>query len=290
MLKVTGFEGSSGGPGGDEHVRMSVWLWPLPPPGPAVTVTCSWPGRGLQDASIVAGRRRDPGRRQPGPAVLDLSRRLSKPSCLPRISAQAAGRLLIEVDDEAVAEVGESGAYGHGERGGAGPPGAVLHDRPLAKGFPGRRGHDCPRQSPAAGPRMGEHADGRHRTPCTQAGDGQQGTGIQVAERGQAAGPAFRRLCRRRLGVQAGEQPQVGGSQGRTARLDTAGRLLAVAYPYQAGPRTRPAPRPGSAARRLASSTPAPWASSCGLRRTGKVAAGPYTTGAAAPGTVSTPR
>jgi hypothetical protein len=52
MLKVTGFEGSSGGPGGDEHVRMSVWLWPLPPPGP-VTVTCSWPGRGLQDASIV---------------------------------------------------------------------------------------------------------------------------------------------------------------------------------------------------------------------------------------------
>ena len=118
------------------------------------------------------GRRRDPGRRQPGPAVLDLSRRLSKPSCLPRISAHAADRLLMEVDDEAVAEVGESGAYGHGERGGAGPPGAVLHDRPLAKGFPGRRGHDCPRQSPAAGPRMGEHADGRHRTPCTQAGDG----------------------------------------------------------------------------------------------------------------------
>ena len=32
---------------------MSVWLWPLRPPGPAVTVTCSWPGRGLQDASIV---------------------------------------------------------------------------------------------------------------------------------------------------------------------------------------------------------------------------------------------
>ena len=52
MLKVTGFEGSSGGPGGDEHVRMSVWLWPLPPPGP-VTVTCSWPGGGLQEASIV---------------------------------------------------------------------------------------------------------------------------------------------------------------------------------------------------------------------------------------------
>lgn len=52
MLKVTGSEGSSGGPGDEEHVRVSLWLWPLPPPGP-VTVRCSWPGRGLQDASIV---------------------------------------------------------------------------------------------------------------------------------------------------------------------------------------------------------------------------------------------
>jgi hypothetical protein len=52
MLIVTGSEGSSGGPDDDEHVRMSLWIWPLPPPGP-VTVTCSWPGRGLQDAGIV---------------------------------------------------------------------------------------------------------------------------------------------------------------------------------------------------------------------------------------------
>jgi hypothetical protein len=52
MLIVTGSEGSSGGPGDDEHFRMSLWLWPLPPPGP-VTVTCSWPDRGRQDAGIV---------------------------------------------------------------------------------------------------------------------------------------------------------------------------------------------------------------------------------------------
>jgi hypothetical protein len=52
MLVVTGSEGSSGGPDDGEHVRLSLWLWPLPPPGP-VTVWCSWPGRGLQDAGIV---------------------------------------------------------------------------------------------------------------------------------------------------------------------------------------------------------------------------------------------
>ena len=52
MLSVTGSEGSSGGPNEDEHVRMSLWIWPLPPPGP-VTVTCSWPDRGLRDAGLV---------------------------------------------------------------------------------------------------------------------------------------------------------------------------------------------------------------------------------------------
>jgi hypothetical protein len=52
MLVVTGSEGSSGGPDDDEHVRLSLWLWPLPPPGP-VTLTCSWPDHGLQDAGIV---------------------------------------------------------------------------------------------------------------------------------------------------------------------------------------------------------------------------------------------
>ena len=52
VLIVTGSEASSGGPDDDEHVRMSLWIWPLPPPGP-VTVTCSWPAQGLHDAGIV---------------------------------------------------------------------------------------------------------------------------------------------------------------------------------------------------------------------------------------------
>ena len=52
MLSVTGSEGSSGGPDDDAHVRMSLWIWPLPPPGP-VTMTCSWPDRGLHDARLV---------------------------------------------------------------------------------------------------------------------------------------------------------------------------------------------------------------------------------------------
>ena len=52
VLIVTGSEGSAGGPDDDAHVRMSLWIWPLPPPGP-VTVRCSWPVRGLQDAGIV---------------------------------------------------------------------------------------------------------------------------------------------------------------------------------------------------------------------------------------------
>ena len=116
------------------------------------------------------------------------------------------------------------------------------------------------------------------------------GTGIEVAERGQAAGPAFRHLCRRRLGVQAGEQPQVRGSQGAHREAGYGGQAARGGIPVPGGPENPAGLRPGSAARRLASSTPAPWASSCRLRKTGKVAAGPYTTGAAAPGTVSTPR
>jgi hypothetical protein len=52
MLSVTASEGSSGGPDDDEHVRLSLWIWPLPPPGP-VTMTCSWPDRGLQGAGLV---------------------------------------------------------------------------------------------------------------------------------------------------------------------------------------------------------------------------------------------
>ena len=52
MLIVNGFEGSSGGPDGREDVRLTLWIWPLPPPGP-VTIGCSWPGSGLQNAGLV---------------------------------------------------------------------------------------------------------------------------------------------------------------------------------------------------------------------------------------------
>jgi hypothetical protein len=52
MLTISGSEVSSGGPDEREDVRLTLWIWPLPPPGP-VTVTCSWPGRGLDDARLV---------------------------------------------------------------------------------------------------------------------------------------------------------------------------------------------------------------------------------------------
>ncbi len=52
MLTVSGSETSSGGPDHSEDIRLTLWIWPLPPPGP-VTVTCSWPGRGLDDARLV---------------------------------------------------------------------------------------------------------------------------------------------------------------------------------------------------------------------------------------------
>ena len=52
MLVVSNSESSSGGPDDREDMRLTLWIWPLPPPGP-VTVTCSWPRRGLQDASLV---------------------------------------------------------------------------------------------------------------------------------------------------------------------------------------------------------------------------------------------
>ena len=52
MLMVTGFQDSSGGLDDPEDIRLTLWIWPLPPPGP-VTVTCSWPSRGLHDARLV---------------------------------------------------------------------------------------------------------------------------------------------------------------------------------------------------------------------------------------------
>lgn len=52
MLVVSKGERSSGGPDSREDVRLGLWMWPLPPPGP-LTVVCSWPRRGLQDTGIV---------------------------------------------------------------------------------------------------------------------------------------------------------------------------------------------------------------------------------------------
>jgi hypothetical protein len=52
MLMVTGAQISSGGPDDPEDVRLTLWIWPLPPPGP-VTVTCSWPSRLLPEARLV---------------------------------------------------------------------------------------------------------------------------------------------------------------------------------------------------------------------------------------------
>jgi hypothetical protein len=52
ILMVRGSESSSGGPDDGEDIRMTLWLWPLPPPGPVI-VTCSWPRRGLVEARLV---------------------------------------------------------------------------------------------------------------------------------------------------------------------------------------------------------------------------------------------
>ncbi len=52
MLTVSGSQTSSGGPDDRQDIRLTLWIWPLPPPGP-VTVTCSWPGRGMDNARVV---------------------------------------------------------------------------------------------------------------------------------------------------------------------------------------------------------------------------------------------
>lgn len=52
MLVLSRAESGSGGPGNREDVRASLWLWPLPPPGP-LTLTCSWSHRGVHDAGLV---------------------------------------------------------------------------------------------------------------------------------------------------------------------------------------------------------------------------------------------
>jgi hypothetical protein len=51
-LIVSGSQSSSGGPDGGEDIRMTLWIWPLPPPGP-FALACSWPSRGLDAAGAV---------------------------------------------------------------------------------------------------------------------------------------------------------------------------------------------------------------------------------------------
>jgi hypothetical protein len=52
-LMVCKSESSSGGPDNSEHVRQALWMSPLPPPPGLLTLTCSWPNRGLEDADLV---------------------------------------------------------------------------------------------------------------------------------------------------------------------------------------------------------------------------------------------
>ena len=52
------------------------------------------------------------------------------------------------MDDEAVAVVDEAGFRGNGERGGIGPPGTVLDDRPAGGAFASRGGNDGMSQAP----------------------------------------------------------------------------------------------------------------------------------------------
>ncbi|MFF3209047.1 hypothetical protein ACFYYB_00160 [Streptomyces sp. NPDC002886] len=51
-MVVSGYEAAWGGPEGGADLRMTLWAWPLPPPGP-LTVSCAWPERGLRDAALV---------------------------------------------------------------------------------------------------------------------------------------------------------------------------------------------------------------------------------------------
>lgn len=51
-MVVSGYEGGWGGPDGGVDVRLTLWIWPLPPPGP-LALSCAWPERGLRDAVLV---------------------------------------------------------------------------------------------------------------------------------------------------------------------------------------------------------------------------------------------
>jgi hypothetical protein len=53
-LMVSKSERGSGGPDNHEDALLSLWLWPLPPPGP-LTLTCSWQRRGLEASTALDG-------------------------------------------------------------------------------------------------------------------------------------------------------------------------------------------------------------------------------------------
>lgn len=42
----------SSGPDGRESLGLTLWLWPLPPPGPLMLVA-AWPGRGLPEGAVT---------------------------------------------------------------------------------------------------------------------------------------------------------------------------------------------------------------------------------------------
>lgn len=52
VMVVSGYESAWGGPDGGQDVRLTLWTWPLPPPGP-LTLSCAWPERGMEDAVLV---------------------------------------------------------------------------------------------------------------------------------------------------------------------------------------------------------------------------------------------
>lgn len=52
MLVLSRGEHSSGGPDDREDLRLTLWTWPLPPPG-TLTLVCSWPRHGLAAADLV---------------------------------------------------------------------------------------------------------------------------------------------------------------------------------------------------------------------------------------------
>ena len=53
-LMVSGARRGSGGPDNPEDAIVTLWLWPLPPPGP-LTLTCSWQRRGLDASTVLDG-------------------------------------------------------------------------------------------------------------------------------------------------------------------------------------------------------------------------------------------